>query len=313
MSTEVIPEATVETPWHEGIYSPENPRSFVQDWHTKVPEDVRKDFEPYAKAKDPWEAFTLANNRVRETQKALHAARQPKGLPEMPADPADAEGMKAYYEARGLPVTPDGYGLKRPDGFPEQLYSDAAAKEWAKFFHDKGVSPDLVKEMTERQFAQSKQAYEAHVQAAQAQEAAEAKARADYIQSLKEGLHQEFGARADRELSKLEDLAAVSVSKEEAKAMFDPNQPDKYVGLPVIRMLQSLQAMNPKNGDPTARMMERSAMQGNALSWEAWKALPNTDDRVKAAFDPKHPNHAMMKKARDEAAAYHEKMQAQAK
>lgn len=58
---------------------------------------------------------------------------------DLPADPNDAEGMRAVYTKLGLPENPDGYGLKLDDKATEA--DKTMLSDFAKTAHELGVPP----------------------------------------------------------------------------------------------------------------------------------------------------------------------------
>lgn len=287
-------------PWYSTAYDPATPGKLSDDWLSKAPDDMRKDLEPYAKEKDPFEIAFKAVGRVKETQRALHEKRAADaGLPPKPeGEAATPEALAAYYQARNLPVDPTGYALTRPADFPEALWNDAEAAGYAKLFHELELTPDQVKALSAHTQGNARQALAAHQQAVAAQQAAEAKAKADYIQREKEGLVQDFGANVDPAINKIKALCEASKLDPEC---FNPDNPDKWLGRDTIRALASLVKMIPSTGDFTRQKMGGSPQVNATQDRAYWQKLDPKSEDGKAWNDSSHPRHKEVAAARAEA------------
>src|SRR5678815_5309402 len=178
-------------------------------------------WQEYKDSLTPFDAIKLERQRRTDAQTALRTKQEKaSGLPPKPeGDAATPEAWKAYREARGLPMDHTGYGLVRPADYPAELWNEAETEAFAKLALEAELSPDQVKALTTWYQGRGREALSAHQTAVAAQKALEEKARADYIQSQKETLHQSFGVNVDRELRTLEKLLSVTVPPDEVKAM----------------------------------------------------------------------------------------------
>ncbi len=291
------PAAPVETPWHESIHTPENPRQFVPDWHTKAPEEERGKYERYKGATNWREAFEMVESRRSELEKSFHRLKN-NGAPVKPeGEAATPEALAAYYEGKGLPKTPADYGLKRPDDFPAELWDDNEAALYSKLFHEAEIPAEVAQKLAAQTQELAKQRLAAHQQAVQAWEAEQAAQKARYIQGEKEGLIQELGVNVESASRKLEKLAAVSVGNEKAGNMFNPEH-DDWVGLPMFKTLVSMMRMLPQNGDPTMKGLGH-ATPNPGKDREYWKNLKNDHPDIIALGDPMNPRHKEVTKQRD--------------
>lgn len=71
-----------------------------------------------------------------------------KGLTPLRAEATDAEKAAHKTEVRkffGVPDKPEGYGFKRPDSVPEDMWDDGFAQTMAKAMHDADVPPATAK------------------------------------------------------------------------------------------------------------------------------------------------------------------------
>lgn len=307
MSTETAPPpdagastAAPEAPWYSTAYDPVAPGKLADDWLSKAPEDLRKDLEPYAKSKDPFEIALSATGRVKEAQTALrNKIAAANSLPPKPeGEAATPEAIAEYYKARNLPVDPTGYGLTRPPDFPEALWNDAEAAGYSKLFHELELTPDQVKALAAHTQGNARQALAAHQQAVAAQQAAEAKAKADYVQREKEGLVQDFGANVDPAINKIKALCEASKMDPEC---FNPDNPDKWLGRDTIRALASLVKMIPSTGDFTRQKMGGSPQVNGTQDVSYWKNLDKNSEDGKAWNNSAHPRHKEVAAARAEA------------
>lgn len=111
--------------------------NFVDTWRNTLPEDIRdetclgtcKSVEGMARQ------YINAQKMIGKDKVAL--------LNEHSTE-ADKE---AWALANGRPVTAEDYGLKRPDEFPEELFSADYAKTWQERFFKYGVSKEAAEAM----------------------------------------------------------------------------------------------------------------------------------------------------------------------
>jgi len=104
---------------------------------------ARSVLQKYAKAEDPNKALMLGLSN-------LNYLASQKGLEPLPADAPDA--VKAEFEQKlrkitGAPEKPEDYGFKRPEGVPENMFSEEYANEVSKILHKHSASPQLAKDL----------------------------------------------------------------------------------------------------------------------------------------------------------------------
>lgn len=306
MSTETAPltdagastESAPETPWTSQIFAADKPGELIPDWHTKAPDDERGKYEPYKDAKTVHEFVSIAEKRASDAQTALRTKQsKDAGLPVRPEGAAATpEALAAYYTARGLPAEPGGYGIAMPADFPKELWNDAEAAGYAKFFHDQEYTPAQVKELTAFAQQNARQVWAQHQQAMAEQKVAMEKGRADYVQAQKETLHQNHGVNVDTVIKRIEKLAGASGFD---TSKLHPDNADTYVGSDVIKLLDSVIQMLPRSGDAMTRMAgNMGAAPGRGKEW-ARAILKNDHPDNKALRDSRHPNHAEIKRAWD--------------
>lgn len=132
--------AATPGPWHSGF----------------VKADGTLDHGAFARLPDNLKGLapSLANIKTADDLMAkfanLNALAGRKGLAPLPADakPEDVAAHQAVIRsALGVPEKPDGYGLKRPDDLPENMWDEAGAKSVAELLHKHNGSPALAKEL----------------------------------------------------------------------------------------------------------------------------------------------------------------------
>ncbi len=290
-------DAAPEAPWYSTAYDPATPGKLADDWLSKAPEDLRKDLEPYAKEKDPFEIALKAHGRVKEAQTALrNKIAAANSLPPKPeGEAATPEAIAEYYKARNLPVDPTGYALTRPPDFPEALWNDAEAAGYAKLFHELELTPDQVKALAAHTQGNARQALAAHQQAVAAQQEALEHQKQAYVREQKEFLVRDFGADVDPALNKLQKLTGLP------KECFSPDTPDQYLGRDTIRALASLVKMIPSTGDFTRQKMGGSPQVNSTQDVSYWKNLDPKSEDGKAWNNSAHPRHKEVAAARAEA------------
>lgn len=288
----------VEAPWHASISAPDKPGELAPDWWLKAPEEERSEWARYKDAKTPIDIALKATARVKEAQTELRNKKATDaGLPVKPeGDAATPEAVAAYYEARGLPKDPTGYGLTKPEGFPDALWNDAESAAYAKFFHEHEFSPAQVKAVAEFTQQNALVAYAAHQQNAAAMAADLAQKRSAYIQGEQESLVGMFGQRVDPVLKALEKISSIAGLDPEH---LNPKNPEMWVGSNVVKAMESMVSMIPKTGDPTRRDMG-PGQQGNV---NYWKGLPNDHPDRKAFENSADPRHAAVVAERNAAYA----------
>lgn len=116
-----------------------------------------------------------------------------KGLLPLPAHATDndrAEFRKRLGEVLGVPEKPEGYGLKKPDGIPDERWNQAYVDGVTKIAHKHAISPQAMAELMEFDQAQAGEIY------------AQSEARqAETQKTLVANLQKEWGVNYDRNLS----------------------------------------------------------------------------------------------------------------
>ncbi len=82
-----------------------------------------------------------------------------KALLPLPADATPemrAEQAAHLRSINQVPEKPDGYGIKRPDYIPEQVWDNDVVSKSQDVFHKHSASPAMVKELMEIQYASTK-------------------------------------------------------------------------------------------------------------------------------------------------------------
>jgi hypothetical protein len=278
-----------EAPWYSQAYDPAKPGELVADWHTKAPPDEADMWKEYAESRNPLEALKSERQRRIDAQTALrNKSDKAAGLPVRPeGEAATPEAIAAYRAAKGLPADHKGYGIAKPADYPAEIWDDAEAEAFAQVFLDAELSPDQVKAITAAYQKQGLAVFQAHTQAMAESKAAEATARANYIQTQKETLAQTHGINVDRELKLVTKLTAASGLDPE---LLNPDNPEKWVGADVFKSMVSLVAMIPKSGDPTARALGNMG-QNQHKDRAYWQNLKPGDEDLTILSNPSHPRH----------------------
>ena len=105
-------------------------------WQSELPEELQAD-------------ETLNNIRdIPSMAKMLVNAQKMVGKDKVVLPGADAtpEDYQSFYRSLGVPDSPDKYGLKKPEDFPEDMpFDEAQVKEYAEVAHKNGLMPSQVK------------------------------------------------------------------------------------------------------------------------------------------------------------------------
>ncbi len=254
--------APAEVPWSEYASKHADP--------TKV--------EPYKDAKTWAEVHDLQSKRLADAQTALRT-RQP-GLPPRPAAEAPPEVHAAWRTAHGLPETPDGYGLAKPEGLPDALYDANEMAAFAQFAHEKGMAPDLVQDL-QKWYVESTQGKLGEMQQVQAKQAEELRL------SEAQELGKRFGDKLDRTLV---DVQTITQSMGRDPNVFDPSS-DKFWGVEALQFAVDLLKRVPRGEDGTVRNV--GAPSANGAYDKAWakasmvKGHPDYEARTNSR-DPRH-------------------------
>lgn len=289
-------EAPPPAPWDAGIYDPAKPGHFVSDWYAKAPEEEREVWIDYKDKTNPLDIIRHERKQRIDTQTALRNKPLSALPPKPEGDAATPEAWAAYRQARGLPVDPKGYDIKRPDDFPEALWREQEAEKFAAFALEQELSPTQVKELAKWQAQLSKEALTAHEAWVAEQQQAQEQARLDFIKSEKETLIRNHGARVDNVKNIVMDLLKTKDLPAEA---FDPNSP-QWMGAKNFEAMAFLASLNPLAGDSTGRDFGK-ASGASAKTADYFRNLKPTDDDWKALADPMHPRSKQVRAESDAA------------
>jgi hypothetical protein len=114
--------------------------SFAPDFIQHLPDDLKT------------HAATLGRfpNVVELTRSYVNARSKLGERPAPPGEGATPEQVKAWRELVGVPESPDGYGLKKPEKLPDGVeYNEAMDKEFAAFAHQHNIPPGTVNALRE--------------------------------------------------------------------------------------------------------------------------------------------------------------------
>lgn len=114
--------------------------SFAPDFINHLPDDLKS------------HAATLGRfpNITELTRSYVHARTKLGERPALPGEGATPEQVKAWRELVGVPESPDGYGLKKPEKLPEGVeYNEDMDKEFAAFAHQNNIPPGTVNALRE--------------------------------------------------------------------------------------------------------------------------------------------------------------------
>lgn len=132
--------AVVAKPWREGWIQPDG--KINKAAYENLPEHLKPFKDQFARH-DTDEALLLAFAH----QSSLIGK---KGLMPLPAGASDkdkAEFNTRMREILRVPEKPEGYGLKRPENVPAELWNDDYAKGVSEIAHKHNVSPEALSEL----------------------------------------------------------------------------------------------------------------------------------------------------------------------
>ena len=257
------PETVVDVPWSEFASKHGEPSKL----------------EPYKAAKTWTDVYNLQSQRLAEAQTALRT--RPAALPDRPAPDAPAEALSAWRAAHGIPDSPEGYGLTKPDDVPDEQWRPADAESFAKWAHEEGLSPALVKKLqgydAERQKSWAGEVQQQQAQQHQAMQASEAAE-----------LTKRFGANVD---PVLKDLQEFSTSRGKDPDIFNPAS-EKFWGVEAVAYVHDLLGLVKRGEDGTTRKVGTPAALGSYdKTWAKESLKPGHPDH-EARTNPAHPRHA---------------------
>ena len=103
---------------------------FTEEFYGALPEDIRNE-QTVRNVKDPSDAMRQLVN----AQKLIGRDKIA-----MPKEDSSASVWDEFFRAGGRPETAADYNLKRPDDFPEELFSTDLAGQAQELFHELGIS-----------------------------------------------------------------------------------------------------------------------------------------------------------------------------
>lgn len=259
------------------------------EYLTKHPEPTK--LEPYKAAKSAVEAFELSQARLAEAQTALRS-RPASVITARPAADAPPEVHSAWRQANGIPETPEGYGLTKPEGLPDELWNAGEAAEFAKFAHEKGMSPELVKDL-QAWYAQSTQGQVSAIQQQSAQQA----------EALRLSEAAELGKRFGDKLDPvLKDLQSVAQAMGRDTGIFDPAS-DKFWGVEAVSLYADMLKRIPRGEDGTVRAIGTPAANSAYDKQWAKASLQKGHPDYEARTNVNHPRHKEIMRLANEAYA----------
>lgn len=228
--------------------------------------------------------FMESENPVQEMAKSLLEAQKLVGKPKVgvPSEQSTPEEKTAFYKELGVPETSDGYEFKKPEGIPDEAYSEEDAKAWADFFKENNLTKEQANNARNRFIEMQTEAQTAATTA------------------LNEQLNKAFGdkkaaitAEATAEL-----VAAIpdaALRDQISKAMSDELTP--AFALAMGHLVQSLKV---KYGRADSNVNDGDSVAG--MTAEEVRALGKAKMASEAYRDPMHRDH---KATREEADRYY--------
>jgi len=128
----------------------------------------------------------------------------------MPGEKADPATIAAFRAKMGVPATPEDYGLKRPEGVPEEAWNEDQAKGFAKLAHEIGLPKNAAAKLVEWQGQRLEGEIKAHNEALEKQN-----------QEADAELRTAWGEDYERNM----DLAARVVRHAAASGGYEPDDP----------------------------------------------------------------------------------------
>lgn len=127
-------------PWFKGLY--DDAGKLDKAAFDRLPDHLKPHADVFKKYDTLEAAFTGFGN--------AHALASKKAL--TPLDPHAPDHVKAERKAMldqvlNVPKDPKGYGIARPEAFPEEHWNQAGADKMAALAHKHSLSPDAVKEL----------------------------------------------------------------------------------------------------------------------------------------------------------------------
>lgn len=275
----------VEVPWYGQIFDSATPGKLVDNWHTKAPDPAK--YIPYAGAKTVEELLGGYEKRLTDAQTALRA--KPVGtLPVRPAADAPPEHWAAYRQAHGLPETPDGYQLTKPEGLASELWAEPKVKEFAAVAHSLDLKPDQLAGVLDWYH----KGVQSEVSAANEQTAAQT---AQLRQVESEKLAKAFGNNVD---GALKDMQSVVQAMGADPEIFNP-QSESFWGPDAAQLFHGLLQRVPRGEGATMANMGAPTATGNYdINWAKAVATKGHPD-YEAFANPAHPRHKEVRRLQD--------------
>lgn len=229
------------------------------DWKAALPDEVRNapSMGKYATPADLAKGYLEAEKLIGK-----------KGVI-MPGDNATPEEMKQFHAALGVPDTVEGYDLKAPEGLPEGVWNEEAAKGFAAKAHELGLTPKQVREIA----------------AWQAQNVAGAMQRAELEpdgRTWEQALRDDWGTSYDANME-----TARRAAKEFGDEASLTKLGDRIGDAALVRMFQRIGAKVAEDAPAGMGGAARQTAQESAQS----QADAITRDAGGPYWNPQHPEH----------------------
>ena len=158
---------------------------FSEGWTDKLPDDLKPYAATFSKYPNITEAFRGFGN-------AAKMVGQKSAGVQVPGPDAKPEEVQAFHKALGVPESPEGYGIKKPDSLPEGVeWSDDQVKSFSEEAHKLGLTPQQAQGLI--QFDMQRQ------QATVGQASANIEA---YVKSQRDDLQKEWGEEMGNNVEK---------------------------------------------------------------------------------------------------------------
>lgn len=246
------------------------------DWRTSLSEEVRAD--------KGWERFKTVDNLARSYRELER--RMGERAPQRPGADATDEQRSAWRQYLGVPETPDGYQLQRPQALPEGAeFQPARQQSFLAVAHQLDLAPHQVQALLdwEAQYYASQQAEDAqHTQeAAQAGEQA-GRAKWGSQWDIKLAMAQEYLRRQGSDDLR-HDLETLTVTGGDGKPVMAGN----HVG--IIEMMAQLAELTGHApyviGEGGGIMSQASARERLDAAYADHRAGKMTSDQLHAAVE----------------------------
>ena len=189
---------------------------------------------------------------------------------DIPGDNSAPEEWDKFYQRLGRPEKPDGYGIKKPDDIPSELWDAKRVADFTAVAHKAGLTAKQVQELI---------GYEAGTMKAML---ADQKARSEAAKhNTEESLRKEWGVVYDKKMS-----GAIRMAE-----MLDPSlvQDATLANHPgFIKAMAKMAAMVSEGPMAGARNVDPSGAQSARQRLDAIRGNPQDP-----YFNKSHPNHQM--------------------